>query len=152
MWSWSQIWVLVKCILNLEALNPAWATHHPQCKGHFTNGIMFRKVTCGFLVTWHQAWPFGSCHYVNLLTENDFSITLSLPLPPLYDWFQLVFCKSIKKLQLTGIHRGLLQSFSAYDSKNKPFNISLDITRMVNKTTTSLVASVLQEIFLVGQT
>lgn len=85
----------------------------------------------------------------SLLTENDFSIILSLPL--LYDWFQLVFCKFIKKLQIPGIQRELLHFFSAYDSKNKPFNISLDITRMVNKTTTSPVASVLQEIFLVGR-
>lgn len=82
-------------------------------------------------------WIMSLCKCKSLLTENDFSITLSLPLPLLYDWFQLVFCRSIKKLQIQGIQRGLLQYFSAYDSKNKPFNISLDITRMVNKTTTS---------------
>lgn len=94
-------------------------------------------------------WIMSLCK--SLLTGNDFSITLSLPLFLLYDWFQLMSCKSIKKLQIPGVQRGLLQFFSAYDSKNKPFNISLDITRMVNKTTSSLVASVLQEIFLVGQ-
>lgn len=77
-------------------------------------------------------WIMSLCK--SLLTENDFSITLSLPL--LYDWFQLVFCKSIKKLQILGIQRGLLQFFSAYYSKNEHFNISLNITRMVNKTTT----------------